>query len=104
MIVRISSDALDVIDLNPATTAGEVAQNVAALALTPIGSCPILRGMGMGMEFMDRAMEAASELYEAELSMAVDAWEPRAFVVAAEGQTDEEHGWLIERLEVEVDG
>ena len=103
MIVRINSAELDTINIAPATEAEEIAQNVAALALTPLGSCPILRGMGLEMTFKDRPAEFAADIYEAELDMAIDAWEPRAVLVKTEGEPDEEAGWLMENLEVEID-
>lgn len=103
MIVRIDGAALDTINIAPATETEEVAQNVAALALTPLGSCPILRGMGLEMAFKDRPMQIAAEVYAAELDMAIDAWEPRAALVKAEGKMGEDEEWLMEGLEVEID-
>lgn len=102
MIVKIGSEALNEINLNPETVEEEAAQNVAALALTPRGTVPLLRGMGLEMAFQDKPMPVASKLYEAELSMAVDTWENRAVILSAEGTKDERNGWLMQDMEVQI--
>lgn len=102
MTVRFGSEALNEIKLEPKTTAEEIAQNVAALAITPLGSVPLLRNMGLEMSYQDKPLDAASKEFEAELSMAVDAWENRAVILSAEGQKDERHGWLMQNMEVQI--
>ena len=103
MIVRISSESLDSINLNPETETEEVAQNAAALALTPEGSCPLLRGMGVAMTYKDRPTTIAAAVYEAELDAALTEWEPRATVTTTEGEADETEGWIVESLALEVE-
>ena len=104
MLVMITGESLATININPETVVDEVMQNVAALALTPRGSVPLLRGMGMPMDFKDRPMAIAAEIYEAEMQSVMDSYEPRAALLQAKGRPNELAGWLAETLEVEING
>lgn len=104
MIIRVGAEALEAIDLDPELEADEIGQNVAALAVTPKGSVPLARGMGLAMAFRDRPGAAATRIYENEIAEAVDAYEKRATVTGAAVAFDEGTGRMIPEVEVVLNG
>ncbi len=58
-----------------------ICQNVALIISTRKGSVPLYRDFGINMDFLDRPMPAAEALLFAEVSEAIDIFEPRARLV-----------------------
>jgi hypothetical protein len=63
------------------TAAAEVLQNVATILATPKGSVPLYREFGVSMEAIDRPIPVAKTLLIAQVTEAVEEFEPRAKVV-----------------------
>lgn len=102
MRIKIDRDALTNIDLNPASSEIEVAQNLASLAVTPRGSVPLLCDMGMDMRYLDLPIKLAANLFEAELTMAADEYEKRAEITGISLRTEGNGQTLIPTVVVEA--
>lgn len=103
MVITASSEMLENIDFDPADEADEITQNVAALMVTPRGSVPLERGMGLPMNYKDKIPAVAQIMFEAELAAVVDEYEPRASLVGAESEVDED-GNISMTAEVTLNG
>lgn len=102
MITRISKDCLMTVALQPESAEEEIGQNLTALALTPRGSVPLMRDMGMDMRYIDLPAELAANLFESELVMTADEYEERAEITAVTFRTEDGGQTLIPIVEVEI--
>lgn len=97
-------ESLEKINLFPATRREEIMQNVAALAATPQMSVPLMRDMGMPMEYMYRPAATAKALFESELVDQIDKYENRVVVRQVQTTGDELQGVMFPKVEVGIDG
>lgn len=104
MYVRISEDGLRNLNLDPETDEEEVAQNVVALGMTPQGTVPLERAMGMPMKYLHRHTISAKAIYESELIDQMDQYETRAALAGAAYDFTSNDDILRPLLEVEIIG
>jgi phage baseplate assembly protein W len=104
MKVTVRKEDLEDIVLVPESTAQEVAQNINALANTPRGSVPLMGGLGMEMDYLDKPMAVAAAMFEQELVEKLSEYEERATILGAVNFTDEQTGVLTPEMEVRIDG
>lgn len=89
--------------LNETDTVKSVLQNIAIILRTRRGSCPLYRGFGLPMEFLDRPQPVAKTMAIAEIKEAVEAFEPRATVEVISFEEDaNKPGILIPIVEVSI--
>lgn len=100
MIVKTTEEQLCNLDLNPTDEGVEITQNLAALAITPIGGIPLEIEMGLPMNYKDRPMLAASIAFESEFRQAVDDYESRVQVKNVTAEIDDTGGRIIPIVEV----
>lgn len=67
--------------LNETDPVASVLQNVAIILATRRGSCPMYRGFGISMDFLDRPVPVAKTLAFSEIKETIESYEPRAQVV-----------------------
>lgn len=104
MRLSVTTTTLEKISVFPATEAEEISQNVAALAVTPAMSVPLLREMGLPSKYLYAPENLAKAIYDAELTDQVDKYESRAKVVSMDATWDEEKGIMFPTVEVETNG
>lgn len=75
----ISSDS-EALDLNQSDPNKSVLQNISMLLKTKRGTVPLDRDFGLEMEFMDMPIDAAETIAYAEITEAVEEYEPRATI------------------------
>jgi phage baseplate assembly protein W len=68
------------IDLMPATTASEIAQNLRMITNTPVGSIPLDRGFGIDRGMVDQPGTRSQALLNAEVIDTVPRLEPRVTI------------------------
>lgn len=88
---RVSGEGPLPIVLGETDTVNSVLQNVGLILRTRRGSCPMYRGFGLPMEFLDRPATVVQALLLNEVKTAVEEYEPRAEVtdvLVAESQED----------------
>lgn len=104
MKITVNERALKNLDYDPATDADESAQCVLALAMTPQGTVPLERGLGMPMRYLHRPLPAAKATFESELIEQMDAWDTGAVLTGATYSVGVRDGQLNPTLEVELNG
>lgn len=102
MLYRASHDDLEEIKIAPGTEAESILQNIAALADTPVGSVPLERELGTETEHLHMPLNAAAGIFEQELAMAIDQYEPRVRTMNITTEIDEHGERLIPTVEVEA--
>lgn len=68
------------INLAPATTAEEIAQNIRIILSTPLGSSPLARNIGIDYSIVDDPFPIAEARLTAEVYAAISEQEPRAVI------------------------
>lgn len=101
MRYRTEKDDLEEIKLFPETEEEEILQNIAAICETPAGSVPLERELGIGTEHMHMPLNIAAGVYEQELVMAIDQFEPRVRAVSITTEIDDDGARLMPTVEVE---
>lgn len=104
MRIRVTTTELENLKLEPIDEATEIGQNVTALAVTPKGTVPLDRNMGLSMKYIDRPMRIAASMFEAELITAVDDYESRVQVTDVTTEMEEITGRMVPVVEVERSG
>lgn len=103
MQLRATEELLESLNFDPEDEAQEIAQNISVLMGTPKGSVPLERGMGLSMRYKDQAPKVARMMFSEELQDAIDHYEERANLSAAEA-TIEEDGTMKVVAEVSFNG
>lgn len=89
--------------LVPGNTVEAVLQNVCVLISTIQGEVPLDRTLGLKGEFLDKPIPTAQAILVTEVLEALEAKEPRAQLVSAAFEGDEDDpGKLIPVVEVEI--
>jgi hypothetical protein len=104
MNVTARKEDLEDIAILPGSTAREVAQNINVLVNTPRGSVPLLRGLGMEMDYLDKTAAVAAVMFERELVETLNEYEERATIIGSVNFTDEQNGALSPEMEVRING
>lgn len=104
MKVTITEAQLEIIELNPENETTEIAQNLAALAVTPQGSVPLACSMGMPMNWKDKPPIVAATAFEAEFTQVVDDYESRVRVNEIKTEIDDTGQRIIPTVEVVANG
>ncbi len=104
MEYAVAPGSIGKITLNDTDTDRSVIQNVAVILSTRKHSCPMNRGLGLPMEFVDKPMNVAEAMMAGEIYEALEEFEPRAGVVDIEAEIDENTpGRLIPKVIIEID-
>lgn len=104
MYIKATEEQLYELDLNPVDENTEIAQNLAALAITPLGGVPLAADMGMPMDYRDKPIELSAIAFEAEYRQVVDAFESRVNVENVTAEMDDAGGRIIPTVEVTRNG
>lgn len=91
------------IDFAPASEAAEILQNLRTIITTTKYSVPLDRDFGISAESLDKPMAEAQAQIQAEIIMAIKAYEPRA-VVTGISFTGTDDGRLIPKVQVAING
>lgn len=103
MAFTVSATDLTHIRWSEEDTVNSVLQNIAIILSTPKGSVPLYREFGLDMTFIDKPIPVAKVLIIAEVTQAIQRWEPRATVKNVYPVEDVSHpGTLIPTVEVEI--
>ncbi len=87
--------------LNETNLEKSVRQNIEMILSTKQGSVPMYREFGLPMEFVDRPVSIIEPMIVAEITEAIDKFEPRAKVLNVEIE-EESPGRIIPIVEVEI--
>ncbi|MCD8355857.1 MAG: hypothetical protein LUE11_04720 [Clostridia bacterium] len=104
MYIRATEEQLREIELNPADEAVEISQNIAALAVTPLGGVPLAADMGMPMDYKDKPITLSAIAFEAEFRQIVDTFESRVNVENVTIEMDDTGGRIMPTVEVTRNG
>ena len=103
MSYAVSKRDLSKVKLNESDTVASTLQNVAVLLSTWQGSVPLYREFGLPTQFIDKPIPVAKPMLHAAIKEAVEAYEPRAEVMAVTFQEDPAvPGRLIPIVEVSI--
>lgn len=103
MAFTVSATDLGRIRWSETDTVNSVLQNIAIILSTPKGSVPLYRDFGLDMTFIDKPIPVAKVLIIAEVTQAIQRWEPRATVKNVYPLEDISHpGTLIPTVEVDI--
>lgn len=101
MPYRVSADDKMEIVLGETDPIKSVLQNVAIILRTRLASCPMYRGFGLPMNFLDRPATALEPLLFNEVKEAVEEYEPRAEVTnVTVGESEVDPGRVVPIVEV----
>lgn len=104
MAFKVSATDLKNIRWSEKDTVNSVLQNIAVILSTPKGSVPLYRDFGLDMSILDRPIPVAEVLIVAEVTQAINRWEPRAVVRNVYPRIDpSQPGKMEPMVEVEID-
>lgn len=83
-------------------TVKSILQNLSVLFATAKGTVPMYRNFGLSQAFVDKPLAVARVMLLAEVTEAVDTFEPRAKVVGATLAIDGLTGKTVIKVEVEI--
>lgn len=87
----------------PESTTEAVLQNVRVILSTTKGEVPLDRNFGLAGRFVDKPINVAQAILVTEVLEALEAWEPRAHLVSASFELNEDDpGKLIPVVEVKI--
>ncbi len=90
------------INLAPATTLEEIAQNVRMIITTAKGTVPLDREFGIDGRALDKPIAVAQAMLSSEIASAVSRFEPRARVTKVTYTGKEQDGQLEPTVRIEV--
>ncbi|MCL2488629.1 MAG: GPW/gp25 family protein [Oscillospiraceae bacterium] len=103
MSYQVSAQYIDKLTLNETDTVRSVLQNVAIILMTPQMSVPLLRGLGLPRRFIDKPVPEAKAILVAEVTAAIQEYEPRAVINNISFEFDEKNpGKMIPVVEIEI--
>lgn len=102
MIYTISAQPLSNIAIRPENTVVEVIQNVNMILSTAIYSCPLYRGFGINLSFIDDPEPAARSFLIAEIYDKIEEYEPRAEVKSVTFNAGSRPGQYVPVVEVAI--
>lgn len=103
MSYTVSATDLRHIRWSETDTVNSVLQNIAVILSTPKGTVPLYRDFGLDMSWVDKPMPVAEVLMIAEVTQAIQRWEPRAAVKQVYPRFDpSQPGTMIPTVEVEI--
>lgn len=104
MAYMVTAFELTNINMTPETVVEEVLQNIAMILSTPKFTVPLDRNFGLMEAFVDKPLPVAESLIVGDVMDAIEEYEPRAEVVNVTFLHDPEHGRIVPRVEVNING
>lgn len=103
MKIKIRSDSPIPLSLCENDIEKSVLQNIALLLSTKKGTVPMYREFGIPMAYINKPFSVAEAIFTAEISEALEMFEPRATLIEVEIFQDKDNlGKFITSVEVEI--
>ncbi|GHU51662.1 hypothetical protein FACS1894127_7950 [Clostridia bacterium] len=100
--MEIALEKIDKIDINPQTLVKEIAQNCTMILATPKGTVPLDRGFGLDTRALDKPVQIARTFLVADITAAIEQYEPRAVIKDIKFSEDPLTGVLMPKVIIEV--